>query len=97
MLAVTIRLATDSDRSQLQRLAERDTRALPDGQLLVAERGGAIDAALSLATGEAVADPFKRTVELVELLQAHAERRDASPSAAMPRKGLTPRLAGGWL
>ena len=95
MLPVTIRLARDSDLAQLVRLGERDTRPLPDGPLLVAERKGSIDAILSLTTGEAVADPFKRTADLVELLRAHARRRESSPSAPMTRKRVTPRLAGG--
>jgi hypothetical protein len=95
MLAVTIRLADDRDRVALGRLAERDTRPLPNAPLLVAERDGQIAAALSLATGETVADPFTRTAELVELLRAHARRREPSPSTPMPRKRFTMRLAGG--
>jgi hypothetical protein len=31
-----------------------------------------VEAALSLRTGEVVADPFRRTAELVELLRCHA-------------------------
>ena len=84
---VTIRLAHASDATALRRLAERDTRALPQGLLLVAEREGTIDAALSLETAECIADPFKPTAELLDLLRTHAgasrrpPRRAARPLA----------------
>jgi hypothetical protein len=38
----------------------------------VAEQGGALAAALCLSTGRAVADPFVRSAQLVELLRAAA-------------------------
>jgi hypothetical protein len=89
---VTLRLATDSDDAALERLAQRDCRPLPPGPHLVAERDGRIEAATSLATGELVADPFRRTAELCELLRCHAggvrvrpERSPASPLAARPK------------
>jgi hypothetical protein len=101
-LPVTLRLATADDGAALARLAQLDSRQLPAGPLLVAERGGRIEAALSLARGESLADPFRRTAELVELLRCHAgvERagaRDVLDRAA-PGRALTggrPALAGG--
>jgi hypothetical protein len=93
LTAVTIRLGHESDLAQLERLAERDTRPLPSGELLVAERDGAIHAALSLDTDDVVADPFKPTAELVELLRAHA-RREAPPRRTAGRRRLAPRLVG---
>jgi hypothetical protein len=65
---VTVRLAAAPDAEALERVAQRDSRLLPPAPHLVAERGGAIEAVFSLRTGEAVADPFRPTAELVELL-----------------------------
>lgn len=69
---VTVRLAAPADVGALERLAGLDSRPLPSGPHLVAERDGQIDAALSLSTGELIADPFHRTAELRELLRCHA-------------------------
>ena len=77
---VELRLAEDADNRALLRLAGRDTRPLPRGPHVVAVREGRIDAALSLATGKAVADPFRRTAELVELLRCHARAMPARPA-----------------
>jgi hypothetical protein len=74
---VTLRLAAGDDTPSLQRLAQRDSRPLPPGPHLVAVRDGAIAAALSLATGELIADPFQRTAELRALLSCHAGERRA--------------------
>ena len=56
------------DVDALRRLAQRDTRALPDGELLIALVNGETRAAISLTNGETVADPFHRTEELVGML-----------------------------
>jgi hypothetical protein len=69
---VTLRLAAVADYEVLDRLAQRDCRPLPPGPHLVAEREGRIEAAVSLASAELVADPFRRTAELCELLRCHA-------------------------
>jgi hypothetical protein len=65
---ITIRSAVPGDDRALRRLAQRDTRALPEGDLLVAVVDGELRAAISLARGEVTADPFHRTQELVRLL-----------------------------
>ena len=65
---ISIRLADAADMPALRRVAQRDSRLLPPGDLLVAEAQGEIRAALSLQTGESVADPFRPTAALVELL-----------------------------
>jgi hypothetical protein len=85
---VTLRLADRSDRRALRRLAQLDSRPLPPAPHLVAEREGRIDAVLSLADGEVVADPFRHTAELCELLRRHAaaiEGRAASAPAPQLR------------
>jgi hypothetical protein len=74
ILGVTVRLAGSDDCRALERVAGRDTRPLPPGPWLVAERGGDVLAVLSLKTGTVVADPFRRTAELVELLRFAGSR-----------------------
>jgi hypothetical protein len=74
---LTLRLATPDDRAALVRVAQLDSRRLPPGPHLVAEREGRIDAALSLRSRELVSDPFRPTAELGELLQIHADRIEA--------------------
>lgn len=100
---VTIRLAGPADSEALARVAERDSRAVPPGPHLVAIRDAGIVAALSLRTGEVIADPFRPTAELVELLRFRARGArlteadgDAQPRAReADRPPLAPRLAGG--
>jgi len=73
-LAVSIRrVDVDRDRA-IDRLARLDSRRLPAGPWLAAERGGKPLAAISLATRELVADPFVRTAELGELLELRAKQ-----------------------
>jgi hypothetical protein len=72
--AIAIRPARDTDATRLRWLAQRDSAALPAGGLLVAEVGGAITAAVAIDTGETIADPFRRTSELVALLRMRAEQ-----------------------
>jgi hypothetical protein len=45
----------------------------------VAERGGTVDAAVSLCTGDVVADPFRRTTEISALLRCHAAGARVAP------------------
>jgi hypothetical protein len=68
----TVRMAAGDDLVKLDRLAQLDSRQLPPAPHLVAERDGRIEAALSLSTEELVADPFRRTAELRELLRCQA-------------------------
>jgi hypothetical protein len=77
--AIAIRPAQSSDAAQLRSLAQRDSAAVPAGRLLVAEVGGAIGAAIAVDTGETIADPFRRTAELVALLQVRAQQSRRKP------------------
>ncbi len=87
---ILIRCADADDGPDLVRLAELDSAAsLPPAPLLVAELDGDVSAALSLRDGSAIADPFKRTAEVVELLRLHAT---AGQAADPPR-----RSARAWL
>jgi len=69
---VVIRAARGSDGPALRRLAELDSRELPAGDLLVAETDHEVVAALAVDTGERVADPFRRTADVVDLLAYRA-------------------------
>jgi|SRR5664279_1472338 len=75
---ITLRPATPEDAAAVRRLAALDSAAVPASPLLLAEADDALRAALSTATGAAVADPFYRSAGLVGLLRAHAA------SAAVP-------------
>ena len=90
--AITLRPATSADTAGLERLAALDSRRLPQGQLLVAERDAHIVAAVSVGDLDAVADPFERTETAVALLRRQAvARRGAVPARRHFR--LVPRAA----
>jgi hypothetical protein len=72
--ALTIRRATAADAFALRRLAAIDSAAPPTGDVLLAEMGNELWAAVSLDSGTAIADPFRPSGDLVELLRFRAER-----------------------
>jgi hypothetical protein len=72
------------------RLASLNTAPVPDGPLLLAEVDGELRAALALADGSAIADPFHPTLGLLELLRTHAT---ATAPARAPRRALRLRPA----
>lgn len=67
--ALVIRQAAAADSGPLQRLAMLDSAPKPHGPMLVAERDGVLVAALPLAGGRAIADPFEPTAGVVGLLE----------------------------
>jgi hypothetical protein len=69
---LTIRNATTADQFAVRRLAVLDSASPPTGELLLAEMGDELWAALSVETGAAIADPFRPSAELVELLRFRA-------------------------
>ena len=70
---ITIRLATPDDHLALTGLDALDSaEAPPPGRVLLAEVDGELRAALSLADGSAIADPFHPTLAILELLRTHA-------------------------
>ena len=91
---LTIRRAGIADSGALARLAALDSASLLDGDALVAQVGSEIWAAVEIDTGSAIADPFRPSADLVELLRFRAERVRA---AATRRRGrlasLLPRAA----
>jgi hypothetical protein len=90
--SLTLRPAAADDAPWLERLAALDSRSLPAGPLLVAERDGQLVAAVSEPTLEAIADPFEPTADAVALLRRQAvARRNAVP--ARRRFAVVPRAA----
>ena len=76
MSSITIRTAHHADSPAITRLAALDSRRVPAGDLLVAEVAGELVAAHSAAG--TIADPFRPTAHVVELLRLRAAA-DAAP------------------
>jgi hypothetical protein len=72
--SVTIRYASDGDGWDLTRLAALDSSKIPAGALLVAEVDGELWAAVAIGRGAAIADPFRPSGPVVELLRARARQ-----------------------
>ena len=81
MNSLTIRRATAADASAVRRLAALDSAFPPTGDVLLAEVGDELWAALSVDTDHAVADPFRPSGELVDLLRFRAGRLTTGPAA----------------
>ena len=77
---LAIRLATSDDHPDLVRLATLDDGRLPLRPALVAEVDGEILVALSLRGGPPIADPFRPTAAIVELLELRRQQLRASPA-----------------
>jgi hypothetical protein len=87
--AYTIRIATAGDEPALRRLADIDSQdPLTEGAVLVGEVNGKPDAAVSLADGRAVANPFVPTAHLL----AHLRMRAGALGAYERTPSLTARL-----
>lgn len=95
--AITIRRMdlNDDDRASLDRLAELDSNEPLDGPVLGAEVEGQLLAAISLTTGQTIADPFSRTGELTLLLGARAGQIRRRDRKRAPRRRGRPAVAGG--
>jgi len=89
---ITIRRSTAADRATLERLAALDSAPMPTGEVLMAELGGEAAGAIEVASGATIADPFRPTAELVELLRVRAVRLRGG-AAARRRPRLRPRAA----
>jgi hypothetical protein len=72
--AVLMRRASAEDTARIRTLARLDDKRIPAGPFLVAEIGGEIVAARSLATGAVVADPFRLTSDIVAMLRLRASQ-----------------------
>src|SRR4051812_44810792 len=69
---IVIRPARPEDERALVRLAALDSAAALKGDSLVVDVDGQIVAALGLEHDRAIADPFRPTADLVELLRTRA-------------------------
>jgi hypothetical protein len=72
--ALTVRLATSADKPALERLAELEETTTPAEPVLLDVVMQRPVAALSLANGKVVADPFTHTRELLELMKVRARQ-----------------------
>jgi hypothetical protein len=91
---LTIRRADASDTGALVRLAALDSASPPTGEALLAEVGGELWAAMEISSGAAIADPFRPSGELVDLLRLQVSldgRSERSERSALAR--LLPRAA----
>jgi len=87
--SISLRRAVSSDAASLDRLAQLDSKRLPAGSHLVAERDGVLVAALAQPSGETSADPFVPSADAVALLREWAQQRTALPR----RRVFRPRVA----
>jgi hypothetical protein len=87
MSDITIRSSRPTDAAAIRRLAALDSRPVPAGDLVVAEVGGEIVAARSVSG--VVADPFRPTADVVELLGVRVRSAAAPARAAHRSRRLT--------
>ena len=90
MSDITIRDSRPDDAPELSRLAELDSQSLPTGDLLVAEVSGELVAAYAPESARSIANPFRRTADVVDLLRLRAAgerpaRRERHRIFALPR------------
>src|SRR4051812_29609797 len=92
---IIIRSPRPDEAFAVRRLAYLDSRRPLRGDLLVAFVDGEALAAVSLADGAVVADPFTHSADVVELLRLRAQRPATLTSPARLRRagGLRARLA----
>ena len=87
---ITIRRNHPDDESAIVRLAALDSAAIPPSPFLLAEVDGELRAALSLANGRAIADPFHPSLYLTVLLRVYAGTAESERPARVHR--YRPRL-----
>ena len=89
---VVIRLSRSSDGPALERLAALSERQLPSGSFVVAESGDELAAALPLdPRGPALADPFRPSRAIVDLLELRARQVHEADGRDGHRRGVLRR------
>jgi hypothetical protein len=83
--ALTIRHIGPGDVEALRTLSRLDSSREPTGEILVADVDGELWAAMSVDDRHTVADPFRRTGELVALLDARARQLRHADKRRTPR------------
>jgi hypothetical protein len=90
-----VRIAGDADRELIGRIAALDSSQPIEGPTLIGEIDGIAVAVVSLTDGRAVADPFRRTAGLVDVMRARARAMGAADAhrsrARRIRDALRPR------
>jgi hypothetical protein len=89
----TIRRASPADSSAIARLAALDSTSPPTGEMLLAVVGEDLWAAVEVDSGVAIADPFRPSADLVELLRFRVARRRRKFARPARRLRLLPRAA----
>ncbi len=84
---LTIRLSHESDAVALGRLAQLDSTFYDGSQVLLAETGDTLLAAMSLDGRFAFADPFERTAEAVAMLGLRVEQLERAALNGSRRAG----------
>ena len=80
---VAVRLAGPEDEAAMAHVAALDSSALAGGPHLIAEADGDVIAALAIRSGQAVADPFRWTADVIELMKVRAAQlRDGAADQA---------------
>jgi len=69
---LVIRRASEGDRAALRDLAALDSTAPLRGEVVIAEVGAELWAALSLNDGRGIADPFRASAAALEMLRVRA-------------------------
>jgi hypothetical protein len=99
---VTIRTLGTEDRESVVRLAQLDTTPVPEGDLLGAVVAGRLVAALSLTSGESIANPFVPNDGARSMLELRARQLNGKRGHLFPRRrrargsvGAQPAGAGG--
>jgi hypothetical protein len=82
-----------SDRAALEYLADLDSSEPLSGEVLGAELDGVLVAAISLSTGDVIADPFIRTDHIRSLLELRAAQLRGTHSRFGRRRGSHVRRA----
>lgn len=90
---IALRLAHDDETALVARLADLDDAPALRGRVLVAFADGEAIAALSLADGRVVANPFVCTVDAVALLRLREQHLQGPAARRGWRAVLHPRLA----
>ena len=89
----TVRTAFFSSPEFAARLAALDSTSPPTGEMLLAVVGEDLWAAVEVDSGAAIADPFRPSADLVELLRFRVARMRRGVARPARRLRLLPRAA----
>lgn len=88
---VVIRRAADQDGAAIAQLADLNAAPRPRGEMLLVELEGRIVAAVPVAGGDALGDPFAPTAQLIDLAERRAK---LLREPAQQRRGRVAALLG---